>query len=118
MKIENATIEKVNVGLDITNRFYVQMIIFIEYHESIVSRSIVFQLLNPVEVKNFIKIMKLTDVQDVKDLEGKVVRTAFYEDCPVAIGHPVEDRFVDVTNTMIDSVEELTQSKLFEDYPE
>ena len=114
MEIKNAKIKNVTIRLDNKERVIASM----EFHERLDFTIFVFKLGNPVEVKNLKKLMEFAEVSEFKDLEGKIVRLAFRENCVMAIGHPIEDRFVDVTNTMIDTIEELTESKLFEEYPE
>ena len=112
MKIKNAKIKNVTQRLE-NGRLVVNM----EFHYMTHFKIFVFNLANPVEMKNFTKLMEFAEVRNFGGLEGKTIRVAEYHDFVIAVGHPIEDRFVNVTNTMVYSVEELSESELFKEYP-
>ena len=112
MKITNAKIKNVTTRLDNKNR----LIASVEFHEAITFSTFVFKLANPVELKNFTKLMEFAEAKETNEMEGKIIRVAEHEDAVRAIGHPIEDRFIEVTNKIFDAVEEISESKLLELY--
>lgn len=115
MKIINAKIKNVTTRLDNKNR----LIASVEFHEAITFSTFVFKLANPVELKNFTKLMEFAEAKETNEMEGKIIRVAVHEDVVLAaVGHPIEDRFVDVTNTMTNHVEEVKEAELIKEYPE
>ena len=115
MIIKNAKIKNVTAGTDSKRNLIVSMEFQAEF--KLLSVFIV-HLANPVELKNLVKLMGFVGVKEIKKLEGKIIRVAKHESCIIAIGHPIEDRFVDITNTMVDFIEELTEAALLKEYPE
>lgn len=112
MKIKNAKIKNVTTRLDNKNR----LIASVEFHETVFFSPIVFKLANPVELKNFTKLMEFAEAKETKEMEEKIIRVAVYGDVILAaVGHPIEDRFIDVTNTMISHVEEVKESDLIKE---
>ena len=115
MIIKNAEIKNVTAGMDSEKNVCVSM----EFHYSTHFKVFVFTLENPVELKNFTKLMEFAEVKETKEMEDKIIRVAVYGDVILAaVGHPIEDRFIDVTNTMISHVEEVKESDLIKEYPE
>ena len=115
MKIKNAKIKNATTRLDNKDR----LIVSIEFHEAVTFSTFVFKLANPVELGNFKKLMEFAEVTELSELNGKIVRLAEHEDVIlVAVGHPIEDRFVDVTNTMVNHIEEVTEAELLKDHSE
>ena len=114
MKIKNAKIKNVTTRLE-NGRLVVNM----EFHYMTHFKIFVFQLANPVEMKNFTKLMEFAEVRDFNELEGKIIRVAEHEDVVKAFGDPIEDKFIDITNTiMMDLVKEMSISELLKEYPE
>ena len=115
MEIKNAKIKNVTVYLDHRARLTVSM----ELHDSVGFLTTNFILVNPVAVKNLTKIMEYIEVTKLPEMEGKIVRVGIVNEFGlIAIGHPIEDRFVEITNTIVDSVKELSKSELLKEYPE
>ena len=116
MKIKNVKIKNVVTRLDNKNR----LIASVELHEAINFSTFVFKLANPVELENFTKLMEYAGAKEANEMEGKIIRVAVHDEDVVlaAVGHPIEDRFVDVTNTMIHHIEEVKEAELLKEYPE
>ena len=115
MKIKNAKIKNVTTGTDPKKRVCVSL----EFHYSTHFKIVVFKLENPVELANFKKLLEFTETTDFESLEGKIIRVAEHEDVVKAFGDPIEDKFIDITNTiMMDLVKEMSISELLKEYPE
>ena len=114
MKIKNAKIQNVVTRLDNKNR----LIASVEFHEAVTFSTFVFKLANPVELEHFTKLMEFAEVTEASEMEGKIIRIAEHEDAIKAIGHPIEDRFIDITDNIINSLEEISESELVKEYPE
>lgn len=114
MKIKNAKIKNVTMKLD--NKEH--LVVNAEFHESVDFVLYTFKLNNPVAVKHFIKLMGYAEVTYLNELEGKIIRVAEHENVVRAFGHPIEDRFIDITDAIIDSAKEVTESELLKEYPE
>lgn len=112
MKIKNAKIKNVTTELDAKERLIASM----ELHEEATFSSVVFKLANPVELENLTKLMEYAEVQSVNDLEGKIIRIAEHQDLIRAIGHPIKDKFVYITNKMTLTIEELKEEDILKDF--
>ena len=112
MKIKNAKIKNVTTSLDAKDN----LIASIEFHEELTFSTFVFKLANPVELQNFTKLMEYAEVQTVNELEGKIIRIAEHKDLIRAIGHPIKDKFVYVTNKMTLPIEELKEEDVLKDF--
>ena len=114
MKIKNAKIKNVtNIRADSKRN----LIVSLEIQDGLKLIAIfVFKLSNPVELQNLLKLMEFVGVQDLKDFEEREIRVAKYEDVVKAIGHPIEEKFLDITNIKTDLVKELSISELLTEY--
>ena len=115
MKIQNAKIKNVARGMDSKKCVCVSL----EFHYSTHFKIVVFKLENPVELANFKKLLEFAEATNFESLEGKIIRVAEHKDVVKAVGDPIEDKFIDITNTiMMDLVKEMSISELLKEYPE
>ena len=53
-----------------------------------------FILTNPTDAQRLVKLMNYTGVYDVKNLNGKIVRTVMHDCFFRGFGDPIEDKFI------------------------
>ena len=106
MQVINAKIKNVTIGFDDRERLSVRM----NFDGEATSCTWGFVLINPVQVKNLIKLMEYTEVREVKNLEGKIIRVVFKEIFLRGFGHPVDDKFIPLTGIV--EPEEVTLKEL------
>ena len=71
MKVNNAKIKNVTVGLDDRDRLSARM----TFESQLGCCDWGFILTNPTDAQRLVKLMNYTGVYDVKNLNGKIVRT-------------------------------------------
>lgn len=102
MKLNNARIEDVTVGLDDLNRLSVRM----TFESQSVCFNWEFILNNPTDVQRLVKLMNYTDVYDFENLNGKIVRTVMHSYAFRGFGDPIEDKFIPVFGEKLKEVTE------------
>lgn len=103
MEIKNARINGVTIGLDDRERLSA-CVTFESYNNSFYN----CEFLTPVVVDNkrLVKLMKLTSVLDIEDLNRKVVRIVVEEKTFYGFGDPVLDLYIPCFGKSIDTVTE------------
>ena len=110
MKITNAKIKNVTVGIDDNGRLSATMNFVIIGN---LTCKWVFVLEDPAQVQRFKVLMDYAGANNIQDLTGRIIRVAnqdvlFFR----GFGHPIEDRFVPCI--MDYEVKEVTETELAE----
>lgn len=107
MKVYNARIEEVTVGLDEYNHLSA-MFKFKSQHGS---WKFGFILTDLIDAQRLVRLMKYTGVYNVLDLEGKIIRTVLDNNLFRGFGDPIEDKFIPVC---MDELKEVTEKEFEE----
>lgn len=110
MKIENAMIKDVTVGLNDNDRLCVRL----SLKGQCTGGMWIFELENPVDVQRVEKLMQYTCSYEVGELEGKIVRKAVSGNLLRGIGHPLEDKFIPLWTEVMREVDESVLEELAE----
>ena len=90
MKVNNAKIKNVTVGLDDRDRLSARM----TFESQLGCCDWGFILTNPTDAQRLVKLMNYTGVYDVKNLNGKIVRTVMHDCFFRGFGDHIEDKFI------------------------
>lgn len=105
MKIKNAKIQNVTVGIDDRDRLSVRMTF---KGDDDMSCDWGFNLENPKDVQRLKILMEYADVDQVCKLEGKIIRVVDHGMLFSGFGHPIENKFVPCC---ISEVKEITDAE-------
>lgn len=90
MKIINAKIKNVTVGLDNGDRLSARM----TFDGQCDCRDWSFILTNPTDVQRLMKLMNYAGVYKVGDLNDKIIRVVYHSILFCGYGDPIKDKFV------------------------
>lgn len=112
MEIVNARINNVTVGWD--NQYGMSAKMSFECHFG--STNMVFKLTNQTELQRLEKLMNYAgvDVNDVNNLNGRIVRVAIYCCAIRGYGDPIEDKFIPDMPWLGEELKEVTEAQLEE----
>lgn len=108
MKIMNAKIEKVTVGMDDRDQLSAR----ITFAGRCLSYFWVFVLTNPIDSQRLIKLLEYTETNDLQKLNGKIVRIVDHGCFFRGFGDPIEDKFVPTFGEELQEVSEEGFNKL------
>ena len=94
MKIYNATIKKVAVGLYGLNK---RLSVKLDFSSSENLWSHTFDLTDWTAVSQLTILMNFVEAEDLKELEGKAIRVVVYNSMFRGFGHPENDKFITVS---------------------
>lgn len=107
MKINNARIKNVTVGLDDRDRLSVRM----TFESQCGCCDWSFILTNSADAQRLVILMNYTSTYNVEELDGQIVRMVEYDSFFRGFGHPIEDKFVPAFG---EEVKEVTEAQLSE----
>lgn len=90
MEVNNARIKNVTVGLDDMDRLSARM----NFESQHGCCNWEFILNYPTDAERLVKLMNYTGVDDVKNLNGKIVRVVIHGFSFRGFGDPIEDKFI------------------------
>ena len=90
MRITNAIIKNVAVVFDGKNKLSA----IITFKASYSCYDFSFILTNPLEVQRLMKLMSYTGVNDISNLNSKIIRIATEPGYCYGFGHLIEDKFI------------------------
>ena len=94
MKIYNATIKDVAIGLYGNNKRFGVKLVFCD-QENIIRHT--FELTDWTAVSQLTTLMNFLEISDLKDLEGKNIRVVVSNGLFRGFGHPEKDRFMAIS---------------------
>ena len=92
MRITNAKIKNVSVGIDDLNRLAARM----TFNGLNKCWGWSFILNRSTDINRLMKLMEYVEVHELNDLENKIVRVAEAEYFLLGFGHPIEDKFIPI----------------------
>lgn len=102
MKITNARIKNVTVGLDNRDRLSARM----TFEGQDGCWDLGFILTNPTDVQRLIKLMNYVGAYKVDGLSGKIIRQVYSGDFLRGFGHPIKDKYVPTLTTEFKEINE------------
>ena len=102
MNIVNAKIQSVKVCFDDSRRLSAEM----KFVSQNGTCGWSFVLSNPVDVQRLSKLMNYTGAEEVKDLNGKIIRRLDADGFMCGFGHPIENVFVPISTKEFSEISE------------
>lgn len=102
MRITNSRIKNVTVGLDDRDRLSARM----TFEGQRGSCEWIFILANPKDVERLVNLMNYARVNEVEELDGKIVRIVDCDGLFRGFGDPIEDKFIPVFGEELKEVTE------------